>query len=163
MKQIEQVQQLEALVVQSLEQMVNTRSTEWGLMTSLCLAAYDLGMATKWDNKLLGNGIQELLQTMSALMECALMTAPHEILKRQHSPRFLCQFRSGLELLRSLAGHSDADDDVASVNACLKVRLNEIQMSDQIPDFIPRERHWWWNLATENVINDYSSDDSLAA
>ena len=162
MEQLEQVQKLEALVIQSLKQMVNTRNTVWGMMTSLCLVAYDLGTATKWDNKLLGNGIQEQLQTMSALMECALMTAPHEILKRQHSPHFLCQFRSGLELLRSLAGHSDADDDVASVNACLKVRLKEIQMSDQTPDFIPRESHWWWNLGIEEAISDdYLSDNSL--
>ena len=37
-------------------------------------------------------------------------------------------------------------------------------MDFTIPDFFPRESHWWWNLALQQAIpDDYSRDDSLAA
>ena len=36
------------------------------------------------------------------------------------------------------------------------------QMTDPIPELIPLKSHWWWKLAaSEAVLDDYSTDDSM--
>ena len=35
-------------------------------------------------------------------------------------------------------------------------------MTDPIPELIPLKSHWWWKLAaSEAVLDDYSTDDSM--
>ena len=92
-----EVRELEAALIHHLQEMNDSRNTDWNALVSLCLAAYDLGTAFSWDKALAGGDILAGLQGVTALIECSMMSAPLEILEGQHPAELLCRVRSGLE------------------------------------------------------------------
>ena len=148
-------------LIRQLNSLLATRDTGWSTFKTLTLAAYGYGEVTKWNLKAIKNEIKPLLRKLHAVIDCSIMTAPDWISRgsdRDH-PLLLCKIRSGLQLLRSLSGLHDDDDDVGAVDACLEIRLKKTQMPHPVPDFVA-DSHWWWNLAREEAALDQDSSQS---
>ena len=101
-------------LIRQLNSLLATRDTGWSTFKTLTLAAYGYGEVTKWNLQAIKNEIKPLLRKLHAVIDCSIMTAPDWISRgsdRDH-PLLLCKIRSGLQLLRSLSGLHDDDDDL---------------------------------------------------
>ena len=153
-----EVRETEKELISQLNHLLVTRDTGWSTFKSLTLAAYEYGMATKW-NLQGAETVIRLLRRLHAVINCFIMTAPDWISRGPESPFLLCKIRSGLQLLRSLSALRDDNDDVSAIDACLEIRLKKVQIQEEDPDFVG-ESHWWWNLARKEAALEQDSSQS---
>ena len=153
---------IDLLLITRLQEMHYNRDSKWDTFLSICQISYNLGVLINWDTELLSEPLKQQFRKMSVILECAAMVSTNHIMRGNDSIRALCEFKSGLYLLRKSVDKSDDEYDVASINACLSRRLQSQKLSGLIPDSIPSTIHYWWKEAADEPIEDSSSDDNTS-